>query len=134
MTEILYLFAGILSLGIALCVHLSNNQTLEALHVQRRNSVSSFEVRKQMDENRERQKASLKKTANIFIVIGVIFMVLCVKGIFSSSPSTSDRKVTCGYCNKSYSITSSNGKNISRTNLCNSCWAFYDSASKVLGY
>lgn len=73
------------------------------------------------------------KTAKVIGVIGALLFAFLVFSMFANSPSTSNREITCGYCHKSYSITSSNGKNISKTRLCNSCYAFYDSASDVLG-
>ncbi len=41
--------------------------------------------------------------------------------------STGERTVTCGYCGDEYNLTSSNGKSITRTNLCKSCYNFYKS-------
>lgn len=70
------------------------------------------------------------------ILFGVLTYMSCNGDLSSSSSSSSSgssRKVTCGYCGKSYSITSSNGKNISRTRLCNSCYSFYKGAQDALG-
>lgn len=92
-----------------------------------------MEELKRMDEKRKRQKETLKITAKIIGAVGAVFCVLLLFDIFTNSPSSSSGKVTCGYCKKSYSITSSDGRQISRSRLCNSCYAFYDSASGVLG-
>ena len=132
-----YFMVALFAILTALFIHALNTQTLDVIHAQRRRQRfmenASVEELKQMDENRKRQKENLRKTAKVIGIIGALFCVLLVYDIFANSPSTSNSKITCGYCHKSYSITSSDGKNISRTNLCNSCYAFYDSASKILG-
>lgn len=132
-----YFVAALFSILIALIIHGLNSQTLDALHAQKRRQRfldnASVEELKQMDENRKRQKETLRKTAKVIGAVGAVFCVLLLFDIFSNSPSSSTGRVTCGYCKKSYSITSSDGKKISRTRLCNSCYAFYDSASEVLG-
>ncbi len=81
----------------------------------------------------------VRKNSGIFLAACAALCVLCflgsaISGSSSGTTTTSSSKtVTCGYCKKSYSITSSNGKNISRTRLCNSCYAIYNSATTVLG-
>ena len=132
-----YFVVALFSILIALIIHGLNSQTLDALHAQKRRQRfldnASVEELKQMDEHRTRQKETLKKTAKIIGAVGAVFCVLLLFDIFSNSPSSSTGRVTCGYCKKSYSITSSDGRQISRSRLCSSCYAFYDSASEVLG-
>lgn len=66
----------------------------------------------------------------VCVVLGIIgCFILGSNGGDSTHTSAS---VTCGHCGKKYNATSSNGKNIRRTNLCNSCYAFYNSASHYL--
>ena len=132
-----YIMVAIFSTLIALFIYSLNAQTLDVLHAQRRRqrfmaNASAAELT-QMDEHRKRQKMVLGKTAKVIGLIGALFFALTIYDIFATSPSTSNSRGTCGYCHKSYSITSSDGRNISRTHLCNSCYAFMDSATKVLG-
>lgn len=44
----------------------------------------------------------------------------------SSSSSSSTKKNTCGYCGRSFDITSADGKSITRRHLCTKCYSTYN--------
>lgn len=44
----------------------------------------------------------------------------------SSSSSSSTKKNTCGYCGRSFDITSADGKSITRRHLCTKCYSVYN--------
>lgn len=57
----------------------------------------------------------------IATLVLVMFAVL-VGGSNSSTPTNSTTTVKCGSCGTTYQSNSTNGKSISRTNLCTSCY------------
>ena len=62
-----YFMVALFTILIALIIHGLNSQTLDVLHAQKRRQRfldnASVEELKQMDENRKRQKETLRKTA-----------------------------------------------------------------------
>lgn len=91
--------------------------------------VAVYEQRhgRSTQEKQDEIMAPYKKKAKIMGLIACALFIWSIVIIFRTSPSTSDRTVSCKWCGKSYSITSSNGKKITRSNFCKSCAAFYDS-------
>ena len=84
----------------------------------------------------ENKRKAMRQKSWIAIVIGVLLCIPVIFGMYEETPSTSSGTkssyISCKWCGDSYSTTSSNGKKIRRTNFCNSCYAFYDSASNYL--
>ena len=99
------------------------------------NGISQDLYKGNSTEMENKRKAMMKKSW-IGIVIGILLCFPLIFGMYEETPSTSSNLkssyISCKYCGKSYNSTSSNAKNIRRTNLCNSCYSFYNSASTYL--
>lgn len=85
----------------------------------------------------ERKEMSERQVMTIFVIGTVIFFLIIgvigasLRGSSSSFSSSSSYK-TCASSHREFSATSSNGKKIARSGMCNNCYNNYKSMKSAL--
>ena len=75
-------------------------------------------------EKKRKEYSYLKKAAIAFCILFTIVFVpiMIALNTNDSDSSTEGKMVSCGYCGRSFAITSDSGKSISRRKLCSNCY------------
>ena len=119
--EIIFLMAILMS-----CLFIGG--AIYSIILFRRERAAEMVLRRERGEDvvkakKKKEYSRLKKAAIAFVIIWLILMIPFTLWLTYEPDNSSDSSmIECGYCERDFSKSSSDGKSINKRGLCNNCY------------